>query len=197
VAGVAACRFIEDGLDHDLAGVLDTGGHPLPLRHRALDLVLAVQLGGRDDVQGCARHRARVVDGGDLGHPLAAPLLPAGQARGRLLPAHRVLLGGVAAGGLAQVAGEHHDALRVEGEHQQRVRFRGFGPVVTVEVVHIRRGASDQLLDLPPARHTAARAGDRGPRVIERPAYRLQGRAFTQAMGVLLPRQGQRHVRRM
>jgi 8-oxo-dGTP pyrophosphatase MutT (NUDIX family) len=76
MAWVAPLGLVEPGGYHRGDVIGERGGQPLAGRGRA-GLAGAAALPGRgDDVGGRPRHRDGVVDGGQLGHPLAAVFLP-------------------------------------------------------------------------------------------------------------------------
>src|SRR5665811_2330894 len=64
---------------------------------------------------------ASVVDGADLGHPLAASFLAFGQSGRQFRVGRRGGLGGRR----AQCTGAHHDALAVTGQHQDGADLAG------------------------------------------------------------------------
>ena len=156
-------------------------------------LLLSLLRRRADDVFGGARDRGGVVDAGQLGHALAAVLLPGRQPRGELA----LRRGGGLRGRWAQRARQHHDALPVEGQHQRPVvRGRADHPL-QVKRLHVRGGPAGQLLQLPfPDRH-AGRAGDRGARRLGRAARGLDRGELPQPVGVLLFRQVQLRVQRV
>src|SRR6266568_4922122 len=99
-----------DGLDLGAVAVHEHGPFPAMTWVAALGLVE----GGGDD-RGDARDRGGVVDAGQLGHPLAAVLLPRRQPRSELA----LRRGGGLRSRRAQRARQHHDALPIEGQHQR------------------------------------------------------------------------------
>src|SRR5271165_868761 len=199
VLRVAAFGLLEGGGDDGGDVIGDRGGQPLAprlrfprlspaLRLRCLRLLLPPLLRGRaDDILRRARDRGGVVDAGQLGHPLAAVLLP-GRQPGRELALRR---GGGLRGRRAQRTGQHHDALPVEGQDQRPAVRRRDDHAGQIERLHMRGAAAGQLLCLPFSYYYAGRAGDRGGRRLHRAARGLDRGQLAQPVGVLLLRQVQ------
>lgn len=113
---VTGLGLVEGGSDGVPGIVLDRACQPLGLRFRpgARDADGAAAARWGDDVVRAAHGRIGVVDGGQGRHPLAPGLLSDGQAgaEGSLRALGRL------AGGFAQMARAHDDALAVHGQHQ-------------------------------------------------------------------------------
>lgn len=81
VLGVAALRLVKQPAD-DARGVLhDARGQPLVLGGRSVRRGGALRVVGGQDVGRCAQYGRDVVDGANLGHPLAVALLALAQPR--------------------------------------------------------------------------------------------------------------------
>ncbi len=205
VAGVAALRLVKRGGDDGGYVIGDRGGQPLAPRLRLPRLLLALRLAGlrlllppflrgrADDVLGGARDGGGVVDAGQLGHPLAAVLLP------RRQPGRELALRGCRGlrGGRAQRPGQHHDALPVEGQDQRPAVRRRLDHPLQVKRLHVRGAAAGQLFRLAFPDLHAGRAGDRGGRCLVRAARGLDGGELPEPVGVLFLRQVQRRVQRV
>src|SRR5580704_8350836 len=149
--------------------------------------------GRGQDIGGGAGDGGDVVDGADLGDPLAVADLAAGQPP--------VLLGsgflaGFAGGLRAHLAGQDHDALAVAGQDQHvtgpGVRRR---PVPGVEVLEVRRGLPGQLLGLPLAQPGSGDTGDLRADLAERAARGQRRGLAAQPVRMLAPGQVQLPVR--
>ena len=122
-AMTAGMSSVTEAVSH-LPRACGSRGFPFPFGLPGLRFLLPPLLRGRaDDVLRGARDRGGVIDAGQLGHPLAAVLLPGRQPGGELA----LRRGGGLRGGGAQRVRQHHDALPVEGQHQRRAS--GAGPI--------------------------------------------------------------------
>src|SRR5262249_15737494 len=127
-----------------------------------------------------------VVDGGDLGHALAVPLLALREPGGELGRAPRRGLGG----GDAQSVRTHDHALAVAGDDENVVRLAGRPLPLLIEGVDVGRRSLDQLLQLALAQALSGTPQNRLPDVVKGAARPLQDGQSPQPVGVQLDRQG-------
>ena len=163
---------------------------PLALRLGSGAGVLALLIGGGQDVGWRPDLRGDLVDGRDLRHPLAIALLAPRQACPELVLG---VLGLLLCLG-PQCIRPHHDPLAVAGEHQRIVLISRVAFAVLIERLEVNRGPERQLLDLALAELCAGDPADRLGGIIERSARDLERDQPPDAVRVLLLGQIQRPV---